>query len=322
MADTDGSIREEMTILEVKGITKRYGDDLAVDDVSFHLEEGETYGLLGPNGAGKSTTIEMIAGISSPDSGEVLVDGVEHNPSNRKSKGLIGFVPQEVAVYQELSARDNLRFFSRMYGLSRGEARKRADEVLETVGLADRGKDAVSTYSGGMTRRLNIGVGLLHRPRLLILDEPTVGVDPQSRNAILDSVRSLAREGMSVLYTTHYMEEAERLCDRIGILEGGRLRAEGTQRELVAQVGENDTVLVDLGTRAEGFADLLRGIDAVREVMVEGERVRLLAEDARDCLPLVMKVLAGGGADIRSVSVQEPDLETVFLALTGKALRE
>jgi ABC-2 type transport system ATP-binding protein len=315
-------MRKSMPILEVRGITKRYGDNLAVDDVSFSLEEGETYGLLGPNGAGKSTTIEMIAGIASRDGGTILVDGAEHGPSNRRSKGLIGFVPQEVAVYRELSARDNLRFFARMYGLSRSEARKRTDEVLETIGLTDRGRDAVSKYSGGMTRRLNIGIGLLHRPRLLILDEPTVGVDPQSRNAILDSIQSLARGGMSVLYTTHYMEEAERLCDRIGILEGGRLRAEGTQRELVAQVGENDTVLVDLGTPAEEFVETLRAIESVREATAEGDRVRLLAGNARDCLPLVMKVLAENDADIRSVSVQEPDLEAVFLKLTGKALRE
>ncbi|RKS06880.1 ABC-2 type transport system ATP-binding protein [Nocardiopsis sp. Huas11] len=311
-----------MSILEARGISKRYGDNLAVDDISFSIEEGETYGLLGPNGAGKSTTIQMIAGISTMDAGEILIAGIEHGPTNRKSKALIGYVPQEVAVYEELSARDNLRFFGRMYGLSGAEARKRADEILETIGLTDRAREAVSKYSGGMTRRLNIGVGLLNRPRLLILDEPTVGVDPQSRHSILESIHALAQDGMSVLYTTHYMEEAEQLCDRIGILEGGRIRAEGTQRELVAQVGENDTVLVDLGTEGREFTDSLEAIEAVREVVFEGDQMRLLAEDARGCLPLVMKVLTESGADVRSVRIQEPDLETVFLSLTGKALRE
>ena len=311
-----------MPILEVRGITKRYGDNLAVDDISFSVEEGETYGLLGPNGAGKSTTIEMIAGIASKDSGEIFIDGIEHGPSNRKSKSLIGFVPQEVAVYQELSARDNLRFFGRMYGLSAAEARKRTDEVLETIGLTNRAGETVSKYSGGMTRRLNIGIGLLNRPRLLILDEPTVGVDPQSRNSILESIHALAQSGMSILYTTHYMEEAERLCDRIGILEGGRLQAEGTQRELVAQVGENDTVLVDLGTVGEQLVEALGSLDPVKEVTTEGDQVRLLTKDARGCLPLVMKALSENGADIRSVRIREPDLESVFLSLTGKALRE
>lgn len=311
-----------MPILEARGISKRYGDNLAVDDISFSIEEGETYGLLGPNGAGKSTTIQMVAGISTMDAGDILISGIEHGPTNRRSKALIGYVPQEVAVYEELSARDNLRFFGRMYGLSGAEARKRADEVLETIGLTDRAREAVSKYSGGMTRRLNIGVGLLNRPRLLILDEPTVGVDPQSRHSILESVHALAQGGMSVLYTTHYMEEAEQLCDRIGILEGGRIRAEGTQRELVAQVGENDTVLVDLGSEGREFTDALESIEAVREVLFEGDQMRLLAEDARGCLPLVMKVLTESGADVRSVRIQEPDLETVFLSLTGKALRE
>ncbi|WP_150251040.1 ABC transporter ATP-binding protein [Nocardiopsis deserti] len=311
-----------MPILEARGITKRYGDHLAVDDISFSVAEGETYGLLGPNGAGKSTTIKMIAGISTRDAGDIHINGIEHGPTNQRSKSLIGYVPQEVAVYQELSARDNLRFFGRMYGLSRTEARKRADEVLETVGLTDRARETVSKYSGGMTRRLNIGVGLLNRPRLLVLDEPTVGVDPQSRHSILESVHALARSGMSVLYTTHYMEEAEQLCDRIGILEGGRIQAEGTQRELVAQVGENDTVLVDLGPGDGDFTDALVAIEAVQEVTVEGDRLRLLARDARDCLPTVMRVLTENGADIRSIRIQEPDLESVFLGLTGKALRE
>jgi ABC-2 type transport system ATP-binding protein len=309
-------------ILEVRGVSKRYGKNLAVDDVSFFIEEGETYGLLGPNGAGKSTTIGMITGILKRDSGSITVDGIEHSVTNRKSKSLIGFVPQELALYHDLSARDNLRFFARLYGLSKSEARAKTEEVLETVGLSDRAGEAVSHFSGGMARRLNIGLGLLNSPRLLILDEPTVGVDPQSRNSILESVHALTRGGVSVLYTTHYMEEAERLCDRVGIIEAGKIRAEGTQRELVAQVGEDDTVLVTLDTPGEKVLDVLRALEPVDEVSSEGTRVRLLTSNARDALPLILDTLAKAGAGIRSVEVQEPDLEAVFLSLTGKGLRE
>ncbi|WP_433699024.1 ATP-binding cassette domain-containing protein [Nocardiopsis sp. CA-288880] len=311
-----------MPILEVRGVSKRYGRNQAVDDVSFFIEEGETYGLLGPNGAGKSTTIGMITGILQRDSGSITVDGIEHSVTNRKSKSLIGFVPQELALYHDLSARDNLRFFARLYGLSKSEARAKTEEVLETVGLSDRAGEAVSQFSGGMARRLNIGLGLLNSPRLLILDEPTVGVDPQSRNSILESVHTLTRGGVSVLYTTHYMEEAERLCDRVGIIEAGKIRAEGTQRELVSQVGEDDTVLITLDAPGERVLDVLRALEPIDEVSSEGTQVRLLTSNARDALPLILDTLTRAGAGIRSVEVQEPDLEAVFLSLTGKGLRE
>ncbi|GAA0987942.1 MULTISPECIES: ABC transporter ATP-binding protein [Nocardiopsis] len=311
-----------MPILEVRGVSKRYGKNQAVDDVSFFIEEGETYGLLGPNGAGKSTTIGMITGILERDSGSITVDGIEHSVTNRKSKSLIGFVPQELALYHDLSARDNLRFFARLYGLSKSEARAKTEEVLETVGLSDRAGEAVSQFSGGMARRLNIGLGLLNSPRLLILDEPTVGVDPQSRNSILESVHTLTRGGVSVLYTTHYMEEAERLCDRVGIIEAGKIRAEGTQRELVSQVGEDDTVLITLDAPGERVLDVLRALEPIDEVSSEGTQVRLLTSNARDALPLILDTLTRAGAGIRSVEVQEPDLEAVFLSLTGKGLRE
>ncbi|WP_239647976.1 ABC transporter ATP-binding protein [Nocardiopsis ganjiahuensis] len=311
-----------MPVLEVRGVSKRYGKNLVVDDVSFIIEEGETYGLLGPNGAGKSTTIGMIIGILQRDAGTIRIDGAEHSVTNSRTKALIGFAPQEIAVYKDLSARDNLRFFARLYGLSGARARAKADEVLEMVGLSDHAGEAVSTFSGGMARRVNIGLSLLNDPKLLILDEPTVGVDPQSRNSILESVQALTRGGLSVLYTTHYMEEAERLCDRVGIIESGRLRAEGTQRELVAQVGEDDTVLVTLGGPADKALDRLRALDRVSEVSADGTRIRLLTEDARGVLPSVLRTLTEEDMDIRSVEVQEPDLEAVFLRLTGKGLRE
>ncbi|NUR85238.1 MAG: ABC transporter ATP-binding protein, partial [Nonomuraea sp.] len=220
--------------MKCQDLRKAFGDLVAVDGVSFHISAGETYGLLGPNGAGKTTTISLIAGILAADAGQVLVAG---RPQSVAAKALIGYVPQDLALYPDLSGRENLRFFARLYRLGRAESRTRVAEVLDLVGLADRAGDPVKEYSGGMKRRLNIAAGLLHRPPLLILDEPTAGVDPQSRNAILESVADLAGEGVAVLYTTHYMEEAERLCDRIGIIDLGTIRAEGTRRELVSLVG-------------------------------------------------------------------------------------
>lgn len=220
-------------VLSVRHLGRRFGDVVAVDGVSFTVAAGETYGLLGPNGAGKTTTISMICGVLAPDSGEVDVAGLPMRTGAVPAKELLGLVPQDVAVYPELTPRENLAFFGRLAGIGRGRLAARVDEVLATIGLADRADDRVKALSGGMKRRLNIGIGLLNEPRLLVLDEPTVGVDPQSRHAILESVGSLAAEGMAVLYTTHYMEEAERLCDRLLIMDHGRSIAEGTPRALI-----------------------------------------------------------------------------------------
>ncbi|GAA4093643.1 ABC transporter ATP-binding protein [Nonomuraea soli] len=236
-------------VLACAGLTKRYGTTTAVDHLSFTIAEGETYGLLGPNGAGKTTAISMIVTVVDRDGGEILIDG--QKPSTR-TKALIGYVPQEVGAYMELTARENLRFFSRLYGM---RDRSRVERVLEATGLTERADEVVSTYSGGMARRLNIAIGLLNSPRLLVLDEPTAGVDPQSRNAILGTVSALADEGAAVLYTTHYMEEAERLCDRVGILDHGRLIAEGTPDELRAQAGEADLEAVFLHLTGRALRD-------------------------------------------------------------------
>jgi ABC-2 type transport system ATP-binding protein len=308
--------------LRCRGLRRRYRDLVAVDDLSFEIALGETYGLLGPNGAGKTTVISMVAGILSADAGEVYVAGQPMTTRSTAVKAQVGYVPQDVALYPDLSGRENLRFFCRLYGLGRAEGRSRADEMLETVGLAERGRDLVREYSGGMKRRLNIGVGLLHRPRLLILDEPTVGVDPQSRNAILGSVETLAATGMAVLYTTHYMEEAQRLCDRVGVIDLGRLIAEGTPRELTTMVGERDRVVLVADGDLAAAARELRGVDGVREVSTSAGGIELLATDARAALPVILKVAGVAGVDVRSVTVQEPDLEAVFLHLTGKSLRD
>src|SRR5690349_14577963 len=239
-----GASAAEAVVLSCRSLRKAYGPLTAVRDLSLWIADGETYGLLGPNGAGKTTAISMVAGVLEPDAGEIVISGERLTVRAAGTRRHIGYVPQEVAVYPDLTARENLRFFARLYGMSRSDRRARTEEVLATIGLQERAGELVSKYSGGMRRRLNIGIGLLHRPRLLILDEPTVGVDPQSRNAILESVATLSAEGMAVLYTTHYMEEAERLCDRVGVLDEGRLIAEGTVRQLTALVGESDQVHV------------------------------------------------------------------------------
>jgi ABC-2 type transport system ATP-binding protein len=309
-------------VLTTRGLTKRFGDLTAVADLSLHIAAGETYGLLGPNGAGKTTAISLIAGILEPDGGEIGVAGEPMSVRATRTKRHIGYVPQEVAVYPDLTGRENLRFFARLYGMSRVAARGRTDEVLDVIGLTDRAGDKVATYSGGMRRRLNIGVGLLHRPRLLILDEPTVGVDPQSRNAILSSVESLGAAGLAVLYTTHYMEEAERLCDRIGVIDLGRLIAEGTVRDLTAMVGEHDHVRLGATGSLEAASARLRETAGVREATLRAEGIDLIVADARAHLPGLLQAAAAAGAAVRSVDVTEPDLEAVFLHLTGKSLRD
>ena len=309
-------------LLECRGLRKRFGDLVAVNGVGFEVAAGETYGLLGPNGAGKTTTISMICGLLEPDGGEVLLDGRPLTSRTVELKAELGYVPQEIAVYPDLTARENLRFFARLYGLDGATARRRIDEVLGVIGLEERADDRASEYSGGMKRRLNIGIGLLHRPRLLVLDEPTVGVDPQSRNAILSSVERLGDDGIAVLYTTHYMEEAERLCDRIGIVDRGELRAEGTQRELVGLVGAHDRV------RLTGTGDLESGaragaaLAAVLEAGARDGGLDLVVDDARSLLPELLRTVADAGVAVSAVEVREPDLEAVFLHLTGRALRD
>ena len=314
--------RMEQPVLVCSELRKAYGELQAVNGVSLTVAEGETYGLLGPNGAGKTTIISMVVGILARDGGEVRVDGEPLTPSRVRVKSRIGYVPQELALYPDLTGRENLRFFARLYGLTGRQASARSDEVLEIVGLADRAGDLVKEYSGGMKRRLNIGIGLLHRPKLLVLDEPTVGVDPQSRNAILSSVEALGEQGMAILYTTHYMEEAERLCDRVGIIDEGRIRAEGTRRELVGLIGERDRVSLTLSGSPAEAARALRAVEGVEEATSHEGGVELLVVDARSLLPRILEVATASGASVGGVEIVEPDLEAVFLHLTGRALRD
>ncbi|MDH4158844.1 MAG: ABC transporter ATP-binding protein [Actinomycetota bacterium] len=318
-------------VLRCSGLVKRFAGLTAVDDVGFTIAAGQTYGLLGPNGAGKTTTISMVCGLLARDAGEVQVAGRPVGPGATDAKAAIGLVPQDIALYPDLSARENLRFFGKLQGMSGKALDARIGEVLDVVGLADRAKGRIDTYSGGMKRRANIAVGLLHEPKLLVLDEPTVGVDPQSRNAILESVAELGGRGLAVLYTTHYMEEAERLCDRIGIIDAGRIVAEGTREELVASIGQVATIrlaarvdetVTDADevfgqwlarTRALPAVDAVRLVDHALELdTADGARLIAPAVEAAEGLPLA----------VTTVTVSEPDLETVFLRLTGKALRD
>jgi ABC-2 type transport system ATP-binding protein len=309
-------------VLVCADLRKSFGERLAVDGVGFSIAPSETYGLLGPNGAGKTTTISMICGLLARDHGAVHVDGAPLDVNAVEVKGAVGYVPQDLAIYPELSARENLRFFGQLYGLRGAELRSRMDEVLDTIGLADRADERTDGFSGGMKRRLNIGIGLLNRPKLLVLDEPTVGVDPQSRNAILASVEELGRQGMAILYTTHYMEEAERLCDRVGIIDHGQIKAEGTRRELVSLIGQRDRIdLAATGTLHEA-ADRLRSLDTVAEATAHEGGIGLLVTEARTILPRILETASAAGADVTGVEIVEPDLEAVFLHLTGRALRD
>ncbi|MFN8039669.1 MAG: ABC transporter ATP-binding protein [Acidimicrobiales bacterium] len=309
-------------VLACEGLVKRFGDRTVVDGVGFSIAEGETFGLLGPNGAGKTTTISMLCGLLVPDAGAVRVAGRPLTAGAVEAKSAIGLVPQDIALYPDLSARENLAFFGRLQGMAKDRLARRIAEVLDTVGLADRADDRVESYSGGMKRRANIAAGLLHEPKLLVLDEPTVGVDPQSRNAILESIEVLGGHGLSVLYTTHYMEEAERLCDRVGIIDEGRLVAEGTRRELLERIDEHTRIRVEAVGDLAALAEACRALDLVQGATPGDGVVELLADDGGRVLVGVVEAAERLGAQVGSIEVVEPDLEAVFLHLTGKALRD
>ncbi|WP_170991208.1 ABC transporter ATP-binding protein [Herbidospora galbida] len=308
--------------LTCENLSKSYGGVVAVRDVGFTIAPGEAYGLLGPNGAGKTTTISMLVGLLKPDTGTVVVGGADLATDPMAAKAKIGYVPQEIALYPDLTGRENLRFFCRLFGLPRREVRGRVEEVLDLVGLADRADAKLDTYSGGMKRRINIGAALLHRPELLILDEPTVGVDPQSRKSILDGLERLVADGMALLYTSHYMEEVERICHRIAIVDHGSVVAEGTRHELVELVGGADRIELTLDGDVETALAKLRGLGGVTEaVRTTAGSVRLIAEGGRYLLPAVISTVDGIAA-VTAVEVVEPDLEATFLHLTGSTLRD
>jgi ABC-2 type transport system ATP-binding protein len=304
-----------------RNLFKAFGPVRAVDGVSFTVQAGEIYGLLGPNGAGKTTTLSMVCGLLRPDAGEVLVQGKSFWSSPQAARSIMGVVPQEVALYEELTGRENLEFWGQIAGLSRRQARTRASELLEALALADRAADPIKKYSGGMKRRINLGSALLHRPKLLLLDEPTVGIDPQARLSILEFVRGLAADGTAVLYTTHYLEEAETLCQRIGIIDHGRLLAEGTLTELQQRIG-GDRVFVLEGAFDQADTNAWPGFREAFRVVQQSERQLVVAaqgnQDPAECL----KALLALPVTVENVTLKRPTLNDVFLQLTGRELRE
>lgn len=313
-----------MNIIELKQVAKHYAEIKAVDGVSFNIRQGEIYGLLGPNGAGKSTTISMIATLLKPTEGEITVRGYSVTKNANQVKKLLGLVPQEIALYPTLTAGENLEFWGKMYGLHGAHLRQRIAEVLEIVGLTTREKNRVETYSGGMKRRINIAVGLLNEPEILIMDEPTVGVDPQSRNHILETVKNLNSRGLTVIYTSHYMEEVEYLCDRIGIMDHGKLIAEGTKDELNCLIGDFQTLKI----QAKGIGDELltkvSGLRGIHSAKFADEQLEVRAPrgESENILPELISTLVVHGTKIESVQIVQPNLESVFLHLTGRALRD
>ena len=312
------------SILEVSNLVKKYGDFTAVKGISFDIKEGEIFSLLGPNGAGKTTTISMLSTLYTPTSGDATIGGYSITKQPMAVKQVIGVVPQDIALYEDLTATENLIFWGRMYGLRGKSLTSRVQEVLGQIGLTDKARNKVKTYSGGMKRRVNIGVGLLHKPRLLFMDEPTVGIDPQSRRAILDTVQDLNQQGMTVLYTTHYMEEAQELSDRVGIIDHGELIAIGTQKELTQQVGQTETLVLHIGENddPEALARSLDDIQDVLEASASDHEVSVIAHEAEDILAAVVTKANERGIKIRSIDIREPNLEAVFLHLTGRALRD
>ena len=312
------------SILEVKDLVKKYGDFTAVNNVSFDIKEGEIFSLLGPNGAGKTTTISVLSTLFTPTSGDAIICGHSVKQDPMAVRNAIGVVPQDLALYEDLTARENLSFWGQMYGLSGKELNTRIEQVLEQIGLTDKAKQRIKTYSGGMKRRVNIGVGLLHKPRLLFMDEPTVGIDPQSRRAILDSVKELNRNGMTVLYTTHYMEEAQELSNRVGIIDHGKLIALGTQAELTREVGETDTLVLHVGEAEDPqpLADALKSLSGVTRADVTDHEVTIITPAAEELLAPAVTRANEMGIKIHSIDIREPNLEAVFLHLTGRALRD
>ncbi|RHW35703.1 ABC transporter ATP-binding protein [Neobacillus notoginsengisoli] len=310
-----------MELLIVAGLTKSFKDFKAVKEVSFDVKKGESFGLLGPNGAGKSTTINMLTGLFPPTSGSIQIAGIDMVKEPKKAQGLIGIVPQEIALYQSMSAKENLIFWGRMYGLSGNMLEQRVAEALELIGLEDRAKDKVETFSGGMKRRVNIGAAILHRPELLIMDEPTVGIDPQSRTHILETVKRLNGEGITVIYTSHYMEEVEFLCERIGIMDHGRLIALGTIPELRETIGDRSRMIFAI---PEGFSDsaVLSGMIPSEDVLFASQKLTVFHKQPQSILSSLVQKITETGAQITGVEIVEPNLESVFLHLTGRSLRD
>ena len=309
-------------MITVENLSKSYGTLRAMDGISFEVQKGELFGLLGPNGAGKTTTISMICGLLRPDAGRVVLDGLDIQESPLQVRKRLGVVPQEVALYDELSARENLRFWAGLYGLSGRELRQATEEILERVGLTERGKEPVKRFSGGMKRRLNMAIGLAHKPAIVLLDEPTVGIDPQARINILDVVREIVAAGTTVLYTTHYLEEAEELCDRVAIMDHGKILALGTVPELAKIAGDGDILSIRGGFDTEQIQDQLTSKPDINILkLADGQAVVGLPR-GKSSVSGLLESLFSAQIPIDDIGIQPPSLQSVFLKLTGRELRD
>ena len=309
-------------IIECKGLKKNYKDIKALVGLDISIEEGTIYGLLGPNGAGKSTFINIVAGLVKADSGSLSVAGSSLPEESKKVKGRMGFVPQDLAIYEDLTAYENIAFFASLYGLKGKEKKASVESALEFVSLTDRRKDRAKAYSGGMKRRLNLACGICHEPDILFLDEPTVGIDPQSRNHILESIKILNKRGLTVIYTTHYMEEAETLCDRIGIIDYGKIIAEGTLEELQKTVSENELLFIEATGDMDALVKLVAGADGIIEAHLEENGILLKHNGQKGILDSIVRYTAETGSEIHKLESRVPNLEDVFLSMTGRTLRD
>lgn len=311
-----------MQILEIKNVFKKYGEIEAVRGVSFEIDEGEIFGLLGPNGAGKSTLINMICGLLNITQGEILLLGQSVGRGNAKIKSKLGLVPQDIAIYNSLTAYDNVKFFCSLYGLSGKELKERTEKALEYVGLLDKSNAKPSTFSGGMKRRLNIACAIAHTPKLIILDEPTVGIDPQSRNHILDSIKRLNEKGATIIYTSHYMEEVEAICTRVGVIDHGKLIAMGTKEELKNSVSNMKTIIVTLEDDKKIEMSGLKDIDGILNVHFEEGLIRIDTYKEANNFDKIILYFTNKNIKIKNIENKTPNLETVFMSLTGRTLRD
>ncbi|UVI29084.1 ABC transporter ATP-binding protein [Paenibacillus spongiae] len=311
-----------MNVLEIKQLTKKFGDYIAVDNLSLSVREGEIFGFLGANGAGKSTTINMVASLLPVTKGEIHILGKNIAKHGRFVKSNIGIVPQELAIYEDMTAYENVQFFAGLYGLRGALLKSRAEEALAFVGLGDKHRSYTKNFSGGMKRRLNIACAIAHRPKLIIMDEPTVGIDPQSRNYILNSVKKLNEMGSTIIYTSHYMEEVEELCTRIAIIDHGKIIAEGTKKQLKAIITNQKNTGIEVRSTDMLQVEKLREIPGVNTAEVDDTLVKISSDAEVNNLNRIIQQLMADGMEIRSVEAHEPNLETVFLTLTGRSLRD